>query len=372
MRLSLAVLALGSVCVLAAPVHAQSEPANVLSAADVAALDPDAIEIPTPPPAVPLVIHVDAELEGYGPALVRTLARRIDGEVELGAAPPGRVAAALPVGHVGVVPTEVHDRSMATVTLVGRGGRIYETEVALPRQRDSALRALALAVIDLRDASLEPPPLEEEPIFAGETAEAHASRYSYVYIEPEGGLFGRQRSIESIARPTIYFRALIGFSTSRQSLLVGPGVGVGLCIGDHCVVIEGELPVLEQQRVVRPSRPTLSEVTTTISYRAVNLALRLQVRPIRIDDVTIGATLGLMTRVGSAWTSDGESSMVSGFGIRGSVEIAWQFERPFEWVFEAGTDGAINAPRFLFGGGQSMQLDEDVTVWGVTALRVRP
>ena len=325
------------------------------------------LSAPTPASEpTPLVVHLDSELSGYGPSLVRTLARRIGIEVELGAAPPGRNALALPVGHVGIVPTEEHDRSTATVLWVGERGRVFETEVALPRGRAAALRALVLAVVDLRDAVLEAPPLEEEPVFDA-SPEARASRSGYVYLEPPGGLFGRRRTIESIARPTIYFRALIGFSSSRQALVVGPGVGVGLCIGDSCVVIEGDLPVLEEQRI--DDIPSTTGSYVTVSYRAVNLALRLQVRPIRIDDVTIGATLGLMTRIGGAWTPDGTNRVVSSFGVRSSIEIAWQFERPFEWVVEVGADTPINRARFI---QPEVYLEDDVTVWGVTALRIRP
>lgn len=309
-------------------------------------------------------MHLDAELSGYGPSLVRTLARRIGIEVELGAAPPGRNALALPVGHVGIVPTEAHDHSAATVVWVGERGRVFETEVVLPRGRAAALRALVLAVVDLRDAVLDAPPLEEEPVFHA-SAEAGASRNGYVYLEPPGGLFGRRRTIDSIARPTIYFRALIGFATSRQAFVVGPGVGVGLCIGDSCVVIEGDLPVLEEQRIDRSG--------VTISYRALNLALRLQVRPIRIDDVTIGATLGLLSRIGGAWTPDGTNRVVSSFGVRSSIEMAWQFERPFEWVIEVGVDAPFDGSQATFlQDGPTVRLDDDVTVWGVTALRIRP
>lgn len=313
--------------------------------------------------AAPLVVHLDAELSGYGPSLVRTLARRIGVEVELGGAPPRGNALALPVGHIGVVPTEAHDASMATVLWMGERGRVFETEVALPRGRAAALRALVLAVVDLRDAVLEAPALEDEPEF--ETGpEARVGRGGYVYLEPPGGLFGRRRTLDSIARPTIYFRAMLGFATLGQAFLVGPGVGVGLCVGDQCVVIEGDLPILEVQRVDELSG-------ATFSYRALNLALRLQLRPIRIDDVTIGTTLGLLSRVGGAWSPDGTNRVVSSFGLRSSLEVAWQIERPFEWVLEAGVDGVISPANFI-QDGPTVRLDDDITVWGVTALRVRP
>ncbi len=352
MRLPLALLL--ACLVVPSSARAQLEPLAAI---------PEPSATPEAPP--PLIVHLDAELSSYGAALVRTLARRIGIEVELGAAPPGRNALALPVGHVGIVPTEAHDRGAATVVWVGERGRVFETEVVLPAGRAAALRALVLAVVDLRDAVLEAPPLEDEPIF--ELApEASEGRGGYVYLEPPGGLFGRRRTIESIARPTIYFRALIGFSSSGQGFVVGPGVGVGLCIGDQCVVIEGELPVLESQRVDVVSG-------LTFSYRALNLALRLQLRPIRIDDVTIGATLGLLSRVGGAWASDGSDRVISSFGVRSSIEMAWQFERPFEWVVEGGVDAPFQGSEARFiQDGPEVRLDDDVTVWGVTALRIRP
>ncbi len=380
MRLSFAWLACVLLPAVASAQDASAATSDASGRSDASGLSADAsglaadasgLEVVEPVAAAgPLVIHVDSELSAFGPALVRTLARRIDLEVELGAAPPGRNAAALPVGHVGILPTEEHDRSLATVTLIGAGGRIFETEVALPRERGPALRALTLAVIDLRDAELEAPPLElPEPIAPGETAPVREGRSGYVYVEPEGGLFGRRRTIEALARPTIYFRALLGYSSARQSFLIGPGVGMGLCLGDSCVVIEGDLPVLEEQRQ-EVNSGTLGPV---VSYRAVNLALRLQLRPIRIDDVTIGVTLGLLSRVGSAWLADGTTSFVSGFGTRQSIEIAWRITGPFEWVLEGGADVAIDPARFIHGfGARPTMLEDDVTAWGLTALRVRP
>ena len=351
MRLSLALLL---ACSLASSLASAQDELGSLSTPSTPTADP-----------TPLVVHMDTEFSGYGPSLVRTLARRIGIEVEFGAAPPGHNALALPVGHVGIVPTEEHDRSMATVVWVGERGRVFETEVALPRGRAAALRALVLAVVDLRDAVLEAPPLEDEPVFDA-IPEARVSHNGYVYLEPPGGLFGRRRTIDAIARPTIYFRALLGFATARQAFVVGGGVGVGLCIGDSCVVIEGDLPVLEEQRV-----DVVSGVT--ISYRALNLALRLQVRPIRIDDVTIGATLGLLSRIGNAWAPDGTNRVVSSFGVRSSIEIAWQFERPFEWVIEGGADVPFDGSEANFlQDGPTVRLDDVVTVWGVTALRIRP
>jgi hypothetical protein len=320
-----------------------------------------------------LVVHLGDELRSLGGPLVRSLARRTDRAVELGLPPPGGTALALPSGHVGIVPTEAHDPSRVTVTLIAADGRVYETEVGLPDGASpAAVRALALAVVDLDDAAREAPPLGEPPhIAVGEVAPATRGGSSYVYIEREGGLFGRRRSLESVARPVIYLRAIVGgaFSETRQAFVIAPGVGLGLCVGDHCVVIEGDLPILEDQRVT---------VDRTFSYRAVNLAVRLQLRPIRVDDVTIGATFGFLSRIGGAWISDGVGALdgrnrvVSGFGTRQSLELAWMIERPFEWVFEAGVDVSIDPARFIVGVGANQVLEDEITGWGVTALRVRP
>jgi hypothetical protein len=319
----------------------------------------------------PLVVHLDGELGSLGPSLVRALARRTGRPVELGPPPPGHTALALPAGHVGIVPTESHDRTRATVTLIADDGRVYETEVSVP-EGAAAVRALALAVVDLTDAALEAPPLPEPThIAVGESAPPIRGGSSYVYVEHEGGLFGRRRTIDSLARPVIYLRAIVGgaFGPTRQAFVFGPGVGVGLCVGDHCVVIEGDLPILEDQRATEER---------TFSYRAVNLALRLQLRPIRVDDVTIGVTFGLLSRIGGAWISDGVGALegrnrvVSGLGTRQSLELAWMIERPFEWVFEAGIDVSIDPARFILGPGASQVLEDEITGWGVTALRVRP
>lgn len=362
MRLLVAVLAclvVPALCQAQAPADAAPASGSPAAALLLAELSDE------PVPPSPIVVHVDPEFRGFGSALVRSLARRVDGEITLGE-PSVELSLELSPGHVRIAPTEAHDHAFATVTLMGEGGRVFETEVGLPRQRAAAVRALALAVLDLRDASLAAPPAEAPVIAAGEVAPTvtSSSGSDYVYLAPEGGLFGRRRTIEALARPTIYFRALLGYSTAQQAFLVGPGIGFGLCLGDNCVVIEGDLPILEERR--------MSSESTAISYRAVNLALRLQWRPIRIDSVTVGVTVGLLSRIGGAWQPDGTTAVVSSFGTRQSLEIAWTIERPFEWVIEGGADVAITPARYIQSSTVITPLEDMVTVWGLTALRVRP
>lgn len=310
-----------------------------------------------------LVVHVHAELEALAAPLARSLSRRVDGEVELGAPPPGGVCAATERGHACVAPLEAHDASSALVLFVGRDGRFYETEVPLPRERAPAVRALSIALVDVREAARDAVVLPSPE--AGVSASARASGSSWVFVEREGGLFGRQRTLEPIARPILYLRAVVGFTTARSGFLFGPGIGLGICVTDVCAVIEGDVPVIEERRLL--------DADTPLSFRPIFLAVRLGYRPLRIGPVTTGITWGILDRIGNAWLGDtGESQLVNDLGLRASVEVAVEIERPFELVFEGGLDVTVSPARFLGRGAQSALLSDDVTGWGVTALRVRP
>lgn len=316
-----------------------------------------------------LVVHVHDDLEELGAPLGRSLTRRLDDEIELAGAPPGGLCVAVELGHACVAPLETGDDSGALVLMRGEDGRFYETEVVLPEGRAAAVRALAIAIVDVRDAARSAP-LTMAPV-VGATAMPAASGTSWVYVEREGGLFGRRRSIESIARPTIYLRALVGLTTARSTVLFGPGIGVGLCVGDFCAVLEGDIPIIEERRTIEIDPG--EHLTDTISYRPVFVAARLGYRPLRAGPVTGGITWGLLDRFGNAWLGDtGESQLVNDLGMRQSLEVSIEISRPFEWVFEAGFDVTFAPARWTSVGQRALLLTDDVTGWGVTAIRIRP
>src|SRR5687768_6216591 len=102
--------------------------------------------------------------------------------------------------------------------------------------------------------------------------------------------------------------------------------------------------------------------------------MRAQFRPWRWDDFVPGFTAGILSRFGNAWIdATGASQTVTDFGLRGSVELAWVFAAPFEWVIEVGVDFAVNPARFVRGAGlETVLLEDVVTVWGITSIRLRP
>lgn len=324
-------------------------------------------------PAAPLVVHLDEALAPLGGPLVRALARRIGRAVELGAPTFGRTALLLPAGHVGLVRSAEPAPAAATVTLVAEDGRVYETEVAVPPEGTSAaVRALSLAVVDLFDAALEAPELAEPTrIAVGADAPVTSSAPSYVYLEPVGGIFGGRPDPAPSVRPVLVGRAFVGglFGDDRAALTLGAGLTLGLCAGDQCAVIEAELPALEEQ---------FRAAGRTYTFRVMNLAVRLQIRPLRIGDVTLGVTFGVLSRFGGAWISEGPPAfeggdrLVAGVGTRQSVELAWNFEGPFAWVLEGGLDVALDPAHFVLAPGIRQVLEDELRGWLLTALRVWP
>jgi hypothetical protein len=320
-------------------------------------------------PSAPLTLRPQPRLRSLAQGVARVLALRAHIEVTVGDAAPPEVLEAVPTAHVALG----REGPEVVVVLAGPRGLVYGSRLDLPGSRDAAVRAVALAIDALRDAAIEgPPPAPESGDEGGggaDEAGPGGRRVRYVLIEPEGGIFYRSRRHEPTARPTIYLRALIGFSTARNTALIGPGVGVGLCADIACVVIEGDLPVLPDERRTNVGMER-------IFYRPVSLSMRGQLRPFRWGDFVPAITAGVLTRFGSAWiepteTSPGVSQLVTDFGVRATLEIAWIFAAPFEWVVELGVDVAVNPARFV-RYGEEVLLEDIVTLWGVTSLRLRP
>jgi hypothetical protein len=170
----------------------------------------------------------------------------------------------------------------------------------------------------------------------------------------------------ALAKPTIYFRLLLGVSPLRRTLLLGPGAGFGLCgvEGTFCVVLDGDLSLIPLERV--------GQSGVIARYRFFNGALRAQYRPFSWGDWALGATLGLLTRVGRARVVDtDESATVTGFGGRGTLELSYRFAPPFEMLFEAGADLAVSRARFI-RYRDSIFLEDRWTPWLMVGIRMRP
>ncbi|MEC7526432.1 MAG: hypothetical protein VYE22_41520 [Myxococcota bacterium] len=327
--------------------------------------------LPRLAPDRPLTLRPTARTRALAERVERILALRLDVPVAVGEDAPPEVLEAVPEGHMAL------DRIDGEILLVlaGPEGQVFRSEVPLAGGRRGRARAVALAVEALRDAALDGPP------------EGSASQRSYphdgqqvlwIYREREGGLFGPRRPREALAKPTINIGFLMGLSTERETLILGPRIGLGLCLDTSCVVLEGDLPVLPEESASCDGR--------RIEYRPINLALRLQLRPIVIDDVSFAFDFGILSRFGLANLVGLDVSRVAtDFGIRGGIEGAWRFAAPFELVLEIGADVHTSPavfirstrpppgmPEVCASAVERVLVEDLVTVWGTLGIRLRP
>ena len=142
-------------------------------------------------------------------------------------------------------------------------------------------------------------------------------------------------------------------------------MGVGLCIDMSCLALEGDLPLIPEERRTRAD-------DELVRYRPISVGMRFQLRPWRWGDFVPGLTFGVLTRFGNAWIEEtGASQTVAAFGLRGTLELAWIFAAPFELVLEPGIDFVSNPAEFT-RDEETVLLEDVVTVWGVLGIRLRP
>ncbi len=325
--------------------------ATAASAQDAPEAEPDASE--DAPPVDPLVLRPAPDLRRLSQRVAHTLRRRTGAPVAVGQAPPPEILEAVPGGHVAIARTEGRTAEIRVV-FGGEEGISYGTTVFLQSvSGDAAVRAIALAIEALRDAASDGPPPE-----SAEEGSPWVTRYTLITPIP------RPRRVEPIAKPTIFLRLLFGYSPTRERVLIGPGAGLGLCVGPHCVVLEGDLPLV-------PDEATAND-GAIITYRPVNVSIRGQFRPNWSDTWIPGASIGFVTRIGNATIEGTDTSQtVSNLGIRGTLELAWRFLPRFEWVIEGGVDVAISRAQFV-RFGEVVALEDFWTPWFVTSLRLRP
>lgn len=311
---------------------------------------------------------------GLARAVARTLSIRMAVGVSVGEAAPPAVLAAVPSGHCAMA----IDDTEVELVLAGPEGQVFRTIVSLEGIRGRAVvRAVALAVEALRDVALEGPP---PGTASRRTVTVHGDRQvTWIYLEPDGGLFGPRERIEATAKPLVYLGFLGGVSTERLTPQLAPRIGFGLCQDTWCALIEGDLPAFAEETVACDGR--------RIQYRPVTLSLRLLLRPITIDDVSLAFGMGILTRFGLANLVGVDASrLTTNFGLRGSIEIAWRVASPLEIVFDAGLD-AHTSPAVLtrfprpppgvrtdcpVGAPETVLVEDIITLWGVLAVRLRP
>lgn len=316
----------------------------------------------------PVVIRPARGAREFAAEVVHVLEVRLDVGVSLGEEAHGALIEAVPAGHVGLL----LDGVRAQVVVAGPEAQVFRSNLELSGTVAERVRAVALAIETLRDAAVRGPPPGHR---SGRSYSHDEQEVGYIYNSPRAGLFGELPEIEALAKPTVYLGVLGGVSTERLTALIGPRLGLGLCLSDHCVVIEGDLPVIPDTSVACDGRQ--------IEYRAVTLSLRFQLRPLVVGDWSLALDFGILTRFGVAnLVGVDAGQLTTNFGVRTGIETAWRFAGPMELVLELGVD-THTSPAVLTRRNrpppgvdcptiESVLVEDLVTAWGVLAVRLRP
>ncbi len=308
---------------------------------------------PAPPPM--LVLRPVPRLARVARRVARVLLRRAVAGVRIGEPPPP-VAEAVTPGQLAMVRTD----EGVSLVLGGLGGASFSTEVELRRPSgEPAVRAIALAVESLEDTAQEAAARGTPAIPGGE------ERVDRIVPTLRGSLFAPRRPIAPIAKPTMYLRMLLGFSPVRGTPLIGPGVGLGLCVTSHCVVIVADLPLLAERRQAPHGE--------WVRYRSVDAGVVAQLRPFHFGPFTPGLTFGLVSRIGNAAleATGRDDRFVTNLAVRSTLEIAWRFAPRFELALEGGVDLAVSRASYI-RYHDSVFLEDRWTPWIVTSIRLRP
>ncbi len=317
----------------------------------------------------PITVRPGQGSRSFAREVTRVLELRLDVDVTLGEDAHGALLEAVPSGHVGILV----DGTRAQVVVAAPEAQVFRTNLELSGTMAERHRAVALAVEALRDAAIAGPPEGQRSGQSYALGDDHA--VAWVYNEPRGGLFGELPDSDAIAKPLVYLGFMGGASTERLTALIGPRLGLGLCVFDQCVVIEGDLPVIPEESEACDGR--------RVEYRAVSLALRFQLRPLVFGDFSVAVDFGILTRFGLANLLGTTASEVrTNFGLRTGLELGWRVSGPIELVLEAGFDTAIT-PAVLIRRNrpppgvdcppvERLFVEDLVTGWGVLAVRLRP
>lgn len=311
-----------------------------------------------------LTLRPEPALRALAVRAARVLTTRTGVPVAVGGPPPSALAEAVPAGHVAIV-TRVDGASPGElgVVLAGREATFFDGQLRIgPHRGVAEARALAIAIESLRDTALATAlPTSPPAAVAGQTVRTRHR----VRLRPDGFPWSRYGADRlPFAKPTIYLRALLGLSTARSAFLIGPGTGLGLCISRHCVVLEGDLPLLPEER---------ANATYRVRYRFLNFSARFQFRPFQFGFFVPGVSFGLVTRIGTAsLVGTDRSQTVTDIGLRATLEAAFRLDRRFEIVLEGGVDYAISRAQFINRAGDVLVLEDRWTPWVITGLRLRP
>lgn len=339
----------------------------------LAAVPRAAAQGPLLPVDAPLTLRPARGARQLASSVARTLALRLSVPVTVGPPPPPEILEAVPAGHVAIA----RERASILLVLAGPEAQVYRSEVSVRHQSSQAIvRAVALAIEALRDAALDGPPPGETPTATRRTFELRGQSVTWIYREREGGLFGPRRHVEAEAKASFYLGAVAGLTTERLGALIGPRLGLALCLDAGCLALEADVPVLAQESVGCDGRHIL--------YRPVTLGLRLSVRPLNVDRVLFfGFSFGVISRFGIASLVGLDVNRLStDFGVRSGVEVAWRMAPPFEIALDVGVDVNVSPARFVRETRpppgvvcptiESVLVEDLVTLWAALVVRVRP
>lgn len=311
-----------------------------------------------------LTLRPEPALRALAERAARVLAARTGVPVTVGEPPPAALLEAVPAGHVAIaLRTDAGSAGELDLVLAARESTFFDGRLRLAgRHGAPEARAIAIAIEALRETALA----TELPRSRPASVSGHAVRVRHrVRLRADGFPWSRYGADRlPLAKPTIYLRALVGLSTARSAMLLGPGTGLGLCISRHCVVLEGDLPLLPEER---------SNATYRVRYRFLNFSARFQYRPFQFGPVVPGVSFGLVTRIGTAsLVGTDRSQTVTDIGLRTTLEAALRLDRRFEIVLEGGVDLALSRARFINRAGDVLVLEDRWTPWLITGLRLRP
>lgn len=282
------------------------------------------------------VIEASESLTQLAHDVAGVLRRRTGDAIEVGGSPPSPPEA-VSAGQLAMVTYE----GAVFLALGAADGRTLTAHLEIPTE--GRARAVALVIQDLADQAAVVAPTRVRRV-----AEA---------LEPPP-----ERAPRLVAKPAFFLRLLAGYSPTRQQVLIGPGAGFGLCLSRGCLMLEADMPLVPNVDVFGGHQ---------VRTRSVNAALRLHLRPIEIGDFSIGATFGVLTRILRV-SVDGEgANTLTSLGVRTSLEGAWRFSGPFEWVLEVGGDAIFDSERVPVGR-QTFILEDGFVPWVTTSLRMRP
>lgn len=314
----------------------------------------------------PLVVHPEPELVAVAERVAVVLSRRTGVPVTVGEAPATELLEALPIESYGLGRRDGH----VAVVLVARHGLVFASELDLPAvDNENAVREIALAMESLRDAALEATPPASATTSADRASRSDVGTRWRVLdhgeIREVGAPWGPRDSRPAIAKPTIFLRALLGYSPARGQPIVGFGTGLGVCVSEQCLVVEADVPLVTDVRSVNG---------VNVRYRFFDFAARFQIRPWRWGNFSPAFGIGALMRLGSAEIpgNGGASGSTSDLGIRTTAELAYRIHPLFEVVLEGGVDYHVDRSTFVTRDGTPLILEDRWTPWLISSFRLRP